>query len=157
MGVGTRYSVPVPPERVDGRPQWPLTGNTLIAYWISSAPARRCGDAGNLAAKGKIMEPDLTQQRRHAHAFLDRLPADQLSAVCGLLESMLSPLERKLAVVPIDDEPLTPEDLAAIQAGIDSLEKNGGVPMEDVLADFGLTMDDFRRMGETPLREESER
>jgi hypothetical protein len=40
------------------------------------------------------MESDNTEQRHHAHAFLDRLPADQLSAVCGLLESMLSPLDR---------------------------------------------------------------
>ena len=65
------------------------------------------------------------------------LPADQLAAVCGLLESMLSPLDRKLALAPIDDEPLTPEDAAATRAAIASLEKNGGVPMEDVLADFG--------------------
>jgi hypothetical protein len=101
------------------------------------------------------METDLTEQRHHAHAFLDRLPASQLAAVCGLLESMLSPLERKLALAPIDDEPVTPEDAAAIHAGIASLEKNGGVPMEDVLADFGLTMDDFHKMAETPLPDES--
>ena len=100
------------------------------------------------------MEPNLNQQREHAHAFLDRLPAGQLSAVCGLLESMLSPLDRKLALAPIDDEALTPEEAAAIQAGADSLDRNGGVPMEDVLADFGLTMDDFRKMAETPLPEE---
>lgn len=101
------------------------------------------------------MEPDLNQQREHAHAFLDRLPADQLSAVCGLLESMLSPLDRKLALAPIDDEPLTVEDVAAIQAGIASLEKGGGVPMEEVLADFGLTMEDFHTMAETSLPKES--
>jgi len=101
------------------------------------------------------MEPNLNQQRQYAHAFLDRLPADQLSAVCGLLESMLSPLDRKLALAPIDDEPLTPQEAAAIQAGIDSLEKNGGVSMEEVLADFDLTMDDFQKMAEKPLAEES--
>ena len=101
------------------------------------------------------MESDLTQQRHHAHAFLDRLPADQLAAVCGLLESMLSPLDRKLALAPIDDEPLTAEDAAAIRAGMASLERDGGVPMKEVLADFGLTMDDFQKMAETPLPEES--
>ena len=108
-----------------------------------------------LAAKSKTMEPNLNRQREHAHAFLDRLPADQLSAVCGLLESMLTPLDRRLALAPLDDEPLTPADAAAIQAGIDSLEKNGGVPMEEVLADFGLTLDDFQKMAETPAPEES--
>jgi hypothetical protein len=101
------------------------------------------------------MEPNRDQQREHAHAFLDRLPADQLSAVCGLLESVLSPLDRRLALAPLDDEPLTPGEASAIQARIDSLEQSSGVPMEAVLADFGLTMDDFRKMAETPLPEES--
>jgi hypothetical protein len=73
-----------------------------------------------------------------------------LTAVRGLLETILSRLDRKLAVAPIDDEPVTPEDLAAIQAGVASLRRDGGVPMEDVLAEFGLTMDEFRKMAETP-------
>ena len=101
------------------------------------------------------MSLDRAQQRQHAHAFLDRLPAEQLSAVCGLLESMLSPLDRKLALAPLDDEPVTPDDMAAIQAGLASLERNGGVPMEEVLADLGLTMEDFQKMAETPLPEET--
>ena len=70
---------------------------------------------------------------------------------------MLSPLDRKLALAPIDDEPVTPEDVAAIQAGIASLERNGGVPTEQVLADFGITMDDFHRMAEAWLPEEPNR
>jgi len=97
---------------------------------------------------------DSMQQRQRAHAYLDRLPTDQISAVCGLLESMLTPLDRKLALAPIDDEPVTPEDAAAFQAGIASLERNGGVPVEEVLADFGLTLADFHKMAETPLPEE---
>ena len=100
------------------------------------------------------MALDHAHQRQHAHAFLDRLPDDQLSAVCGLLETMLSPLDRKLALAPIDDEPLMEGETAAIQAGIASLEQNGGVLMEEVLADFGLTMDDFHKMAETPLPED---
>jgi len=103
------------------------------------------------------MESNPNRQRERAHAFLDRLPADRLSAVCGLLESMLSPLDRKLAVAPVDDQPLTPQEAAAIQAGIDSLAKNGGVSVEEVLADFGLTMDDFQKMAKTPLPEEFNR
>ena len=58
---------------------------------------------------------------------------------------MLSPLARKLALAPIDDELVTPEEAATIQASIASLERNGGVPMEEVLADFGLTMDHLLR------------
>jgi hypothetical protein len=97
---------------------------------------------------------DLGEQRQHVHAYIDRLPGDQLTVVCGLLEAMLSPLDRKLALAPIDDEPVTPEDKAAIQAGVASLERGGGASMEEVLADFGLTMDDFREMARTPSPED---
>ncbi|MGD0870959.1 MAG: hypothetical protein ABSB88_15495 [Bryobacteraceae bacterium] len=100
------------------------------------------------------MALDNGQQRQHAHAFLDRLPDAQVCAVCGLLETMLSPLDRKLALAPVDDEPLTPDEAEAIQAGIASLEQNGGVPMQEVLADFGLTMDDLQNMAEAPLPED---
>ena len=100
------------------------------------------------------MALDHSDERQHAHAFLDRLPAEQLSAVCGLLETMLSPLDRKLALAPVDDEPVTPSEASAIQAGITSLEQNGGVPLEEVLADFGLTIDDFHKMAGEPASEE---
>src|SRR5277367_3953863 len=89
---------------------------------------------------------DMTEQRQHVHAYIDCLPGDQLTAVRGLLETMLSPLDRKLALALLDDEPVTPEDLVAIQAGVASLERGGGVPLEEVLADFGLTVGDFRKM-----------
>jgi hypothetical protein len=81
------------------------------------------------------MDSDLARERQRAHAYLNRLPENQLSAVRRLPESILSPLDRKLA--PMDDEPLTPEEAAAIRAGAASLERNGGIPMEEVLADFG--------------------
>jgi hypothetical protein len=71
------------------------------------------------------MSANLTEQRHHAHAYLDRLPGDQLATVHDLLESMLSPLDRKLALIPIDDEPVTAEEAAAIDAGINSLNRNG--------------------------------
>jgi hypothetical protein len=101
------------------------------------------------------MALDHSDERQHAHAFLDRLPDDQLSAVCGLLETMLSPLDRTLALAPIDDEQVTPEEAAAIQGGITSLEQNGGVPLEEVLADFGLTLDDFHKIAEDPASEDA--
>lgn len=101
------------------------------------------------------MALDRSDERQHAHAFLDRLPDDQLSAVRGLLETMLSPLDRKLALAPIDDEQLTPDEAAAIQAGIASLEQNSGIPMEEVLADFGLTIGDFQEMAENPVSEDA--
>ncbi len=97
---------------------------------------------------------DIAEQRQHVHAYIDRLPGDQLTAVRGLLETMLSPLDRKLALAPLDDEPVRPEDLAAIQAGVASLKRGGGVPMEQVLSDFGLTMEEFDQIAGTPDSED---
>jgi len=63
---------------------------------------------------------------------------------------MLDPIDRKLALAPLDDEPETEEERQAAAKAVESLDHNGGVPMEVVLADFGLTMDDFQRMGHQP-------
>ena len=91
---------------------------------------------------------NLAQERQQAHALLDRLPPEQLAAVLGLLETMLDPINRKLALAPIDDEPETEEERQAVAEAIESLKRNGGVPMEAVLADLGLTLEDFRRMAD---------
>jgi hypothetical protein len=69
--------------------------------------------------------------------LIEQLPPVQLAAVETLLESMIE-----------DDEELTPTDREAIQRGIDSLEQTGGVPMKDVLADFGMSMADFEKMAD---------
>jgi hypothetical protein len=97
---------------------------------------------------------DLAQERQQAHTLLDQLPAEQVAAIRGLLETMLDPLDRKLAAAPIDDEPESEEERRAVAEAMDSLRRNGGVPMEEVLADFGLTMEDFRRMAENDLPDE---
>ncbi|HEV1284710.1 MAG TPA: hypothetical protein VNU44_05345 [Bryobacteraceae bacterium] len=77
-------------------------------------------------------------QRQQAHAYLDQLPPEKLIAVHGLLESMLDPIDRKLALAPFDNEPETEEERQAAAEAVESLDRNGGVPMEVVLADFGL-------------------
>ena len=79
--------------------------------------------------------------RHHVHALVDQLPPVQLAAIEGLLRSMLD---------AVDDDRLTEEDRAAIRAGLASLDENGGIPMEAVLADFGLTTADFEKMATEP-------
>ncbi len=90
---------------------------------------------------------DLPTLRRQAHADLDRLTADQIHAVQGLMESMLTP---SFPHIPFEDEPVPDDERAAINAGIASLEANGGVSMEEVLAEFGLTMAEFDQMPDPP-------
>jgi len=41
------------------------------------------------------------EQRQQAHLLLDELSDEKLSAVHGLLEAMVEPLSRSLAVAPV--------------------------------------------------------
>jgi hypothetical protein len=80
--------------------------------------------------------------RQEVHDLVDQIPPDQLPAAVELLKSML-PLQ-------IDDEPVTEGDRQAIlRSEAWFKEHGGGIPMATVLADFGLTMEDF------PLKEKA--
>ena len=94
------------------------------------------------------MSLDVVEERQQAHAYLDRLPPVQLSAVRSLLESMVDPLSAALANAPVDDEELTEEDAAAIERSREWFKHNGGTPFEDVVAELGFTMEDIRNYKE---------
>ena len=99
------------------------------------------------------MAPDLIQERQQAHAYLDRLRPEQLCAVRGLLETVLDPVSRALVLVnaPIEDEEIGAEEECAFAGAREGLKHNDPIPHEKLLADLGLTLDDFARMGRTPL------
>jgi hypothetical protein len=84
--------------------------------------------------------------KQHAHQLLDHLDPGQLAAIGHLLEVMVDPVARAVAAAPVDDEPVTSEDRRRFHEGQAWFAKRGGkgVPMEDVLARFGATPDDFR-------------
>lgn len=88
---------------------------------------------------------------QHAHQLLDQLGRDQLTAVVKLLEVMIEPFSHKLANAPLEDEEISGEEEQDVAQAREWRKHNKPVPHEDVLADFGLTMADFERMGETPL------
>jgi hypothetical protein len=72
--------------------------------------------------------------RKEVHDLIDRMSAEQLPAAASLLKSMLA----------VDDEPVTEEDLQRFREAKAALARGEkGTPMEEVLAEFGLTMDDF--------------
>jgi hypothetical protein len=75
--------------------------------------------------------------KQEAHDLIDQIPLEQLPAAIKLLKSMVPPA--------IDDEPVTDGDRQAILRSEAWFREHGGrgIPMQDVLADFGLTMDDF--------------
>ncbi len=100
------------------------------------------------------MALDLSQERQRAHSYLDQLPAAQLTAVRSLLESMVDRVAQGIAHAPIDDEPFSEEDRQAVAEADEWLKHNQPIPLETVLADFGLSMSDWEEMGQTPVPEE---
>lgn len=92
----------------------------------------------------------MADPKDHAHELIDRLPPTQLSAVVGLLEAMLDPVSRAIAQAPVDDEPETEQERRAVAESKAWFEGNGraGISPEEVLADFGLTPDDFKKRQE---------
>jgi len=92
-----------------------------------------------------------TYSKQHAHELIDRMAPSQVAAVVGLLEVMLDPVERSLADAPFEDEPISEEEERDAAASKEWLKHNKAIPNEEVLADFGLTSNDFERMGRTPL------
>ena len=94
---------------------------------------------GFQVAKRETMQPDLTQERQQAHALLDMLPADKLNAVRSLLEVMVEPLARALALAPWEDEEITPQTAAALDRSRASLARGEGIAHEDIRREFGLS------------------
>ena len=84
------------------------------------------------------MEPDLTLERQQAHALLDMLPAEKLNAVRSLLEVMVEPLARSLALAPVEEDEISPETAAALDRARTSLANGKGIPHEEILREFGL-------------------
>jgi hypothetical protein len=85
-----------------------------------------------------MSEPNIDQDRRQAHALIDALPAEKLTAVKSLLEVMVEPLARSLALAQTDEEELAPETIAALDRARTSLARGEGIPHDDVLREFGL-------------------
>jgi hypothetical protein len=85
-------------------------------------------------------------QKDHAHELIERLPDSQISTAVRFLEFMLlDPVARAVATAPPDDEPVTEQDRLRFHAGQGWFAQRGGkgIPMEDVLAEFGLKQEDF--------------
>ncbi|MGA2133388.1 MAG: hypothetical protein ABSH50_13925 [Bryobacteraceae bacterium] len=85
----------------------------------------------------------------HAHHLLDQLGPGQLAAVVHLLETMVSPEE--------DADTLSNTERKAVAEADEWLKHNPPIPHEEVLADFGLTIADWEKMGQEPLPEETPR
>lgn len=76
----------------------------------------------------------MTADKQHAHALLDRLPADQINAAVRFLEFLL-----------LEDEEISEEEEAAVARSKEWFQHNEGIPFEDLVADLGFSMDEIRK------------
>ena len=79
--------------------------------------------------------------RQHAHQLLDQLDPGQFDAVVRLLEVMTDPETASIRNAPVDDEPVTEEEERAVAASKEWFQNNPGIPLEKVVAELGLTME----------------
>lgn len=84
------------------------------------------------------MEADLNEHRQQAHALLDLLPAEKLTAVRRLLEVMVDPLSCSLAMAAVEEEEITREAAAALDRARASLARGEGIRHEEILREFGM-------------------
>jgi hypothetical protein len=95
-----------------------------------------------------------TNPKQQAHELIERMSTRQITAVVGLLETMLDPVSIALANAPYDDEPVSEDEAREIAEARASFGRGEVIPNEEVLAEFGLSLEDFERMGRTPLEPE---
>lgn len=56
----------------------------------------------------------MSDTRQHAHQLIDRMPEAQLSGLVQFLETIVDPVATALRNAPLDEEPETDEEKAAV-------------------------------------------
>ena len=74
--------------------------------------------------------------RDELRAMVDAIPDDRLPAARATLARLVDPVLLAFLNAPDDDEPLTDEDLAAIEEGRADIAAGRTVPLADVLAEL---------------------
>ncbi len=82
----------------------------------------------------------MTDTRELAHQLIDRLPETQLSGLVQFLETIVDPVAAALRNAPVDDEPETNDEKAAVAEAKIWLQKNGGkgIPHAEAMRRLGL-------------------
>ncbi len=96
------------------------------------------------------MATTATNPKQQAHELIDRLSIGQASAVVTLLQAMLDPVSIALANASMDDEPVSAEEARDVAEARAEYGRGEVVSNEQVLAEFGLSPEEFERMGHTP-------
>ena len=82
----------------------------------------------------------MSDTRQHAHQLIDRMPETQLSGLVQFLETIVDPVAAALRNAPLDDEPETEDEKAAVAEATTWLRNNGGkgIPHAEAMRRLGL-------------------
>ena len=93
--------------------------------------------------------------KQHAHALIERVPADQLTAAVRFLEFLLlDAVDRALATAPMEDEEISEEEEQAVARSKDWFQHNQGIPFEQVVTELGFSMDRIRNHSSDPSEDD---
>ncbi|HSM79888.1 MAG TPA: hypothetical protein VLT57_19760 [Bryobacteraceae bacterium] len=85
----------------------------------------------------------MSNTRQQAHQLIDRMPEAQLSGLVQFLETIIDPVAAALRNAPLDDEPETEEEKAAVTEARTWLKNNGGkgIPHAEAMRRLGLEIE----------------
>jgi len=78
--------------------------------------------------------------RQNAHQLIDRMPETQISGLVRFLETIVDPVTTALRNAPLDDEPESDDEKAAVAEAKAWLQSNGGkgIPHAEAMRRLGL-------------------
>ena len=87
--------------------------------------------------------------KERAHALIERMASVQVPAAVQILEKMLDPVSLALANASVEDEAIGEAEKQAV--AVAKAETGPATPMEDLLAELGLTAEDLHRAEQAPV------
>ena len=91
------------------------------------------------------MTANQDQTRLRLKELIDELPEGDLHAVkryIQFLHYLDDPVAVSLAEAPLDDEPLTDEDIAALEEAEEDIKAGRLIPAEELYREIGLRLDE---------------
>src|SRR5204863_9014150 len=84
----------------------------------------------------------MTGDKQRAHAPVDRVPADPMTAAVRFLEFLpLDPVDRALATAPVEDEEISEEEKQAVASSKEWFQHNDSIPFRQAASNLGLCTD----------------
>ena len=94
----------------------------------------------HLGVRGSLHRPEITD-KQHAHALVDRVPADPMTAAVRFLEFLLLyPVDRALATGPAEDEEISEEEEQAVARSKEWFQQQRGIPFGQAATNLGFTI-----------------